>query len=379
LLKLKAYMNPFQINKYIGPAYFCDRETETKTLIANIQQQNNTAFFAQRRMGKSALIRHVFHQLKKKGSTTIYMDIYATQSLKDFTNQLANAIYNVFPNESGIGKRFWNAIKLLRPVISIDSISGVPELTLDITQSKQFEKTIPQLLQFIDRQNVKTVIAIDEFQQILNYNEKNVEALLRTVIQTLKHVSFVFCGSNHKMMHAIFNSSKRPFYASTKNLHISKIKEDIYAAFIQDHFKRNKMSCNYDSTHLILELTHSHTYYTQRLCHEIFNEGKKVISEEVVFKTLNKILLENENTYYQFRQLITPLQWKLLKAIAIEERVIQIFSQTFLQKHLLGSASNVKRGINALLEKELVYYEVSKENTHYEVSDKFLMHWIKNK
>ena len=379
MLELNANMNPFQINNYIGPVYFCDRESETKTLIANIQQQNNTAFFAQRRMGKSALIKHVFHQLKKKGITTIYMDIYASQSLKDFTNQLANAIYNIFPKEQGIGNRFWNAIKLLRPVISIDSLSGVPELSLDITQPKQFEKSIPQLLQFIEKQNVKTVIAIDEFQQILNYKENNVEALLRTVIQTLKNVSFVFCGSNHKMMHAIFNSSKRPFYASTKNLHISKIKDDIYAEFIKYHFKKNNMSCNDVTIKLILELTHSHTYYTQRLCHEIFNEGRKIITEEIVFKTLNKILIENENTYYQFRHLITQLQWKLLKAIAIEENVIQIFSQSFLQKHQLGSSSNVKRGINALLEKELVYFESSKEAAHYEVSDKFLMHWIKNK
>jgi AAA+ ATPase superfamily predicted ATPase len=169
-------MNPFLINNYEQPIYFCDRESETKLLLQNILNRNNIAFFAQRRMGKSALIMHTFYHLKKKNITTIYIDIYATQSLKDFTNQLANAIYNIFPSEQGIGKRFWNAIKLLRPIISIDSISGEPELSLDITQPRQFEKTIPQLLQFLDQQKIKTVIAIDEFQQILNYKEKNVEA-----------------------------------------------------------------------------------------------------------------------------------------------------------------------------------------------------------
>lgn len=372
-------MNPFLINNYEQPIYFCDRESETKLLLQNILNRNNIAFFAQRRMGKSALIMHTFHHLKKKNITTIYIDIYATQSLKDFTNQLANAIYNVFPNEQGIGKRFWNAIKLLRPIISIDSISGEPELSLDITQPRQFEKTIPQLLQFLDQQKIKTVIAIDEFQQILNYKEKNVEALLRTVIQTLKHVSFVFCGSNQKMMHEIFNSSKRPFYASTKNLNLTKIDEGIYSSFIIAHFKKNKIKCTPQAIQLILDLTHRHTYYTQRLCHEIFEEKKKVVNDELVLKTLNKILIEHDKTYYQFRNLITSLQWNLLKAIAIEENVTQLFSQKFLQAHQLGSAANVKRGIKALLDKELIYYDTSKPVAQYELNDKFLMHWIKNK
>lgn len=372
-------MNPFLINDYVHPVYFCDREAESKTLLNNIIQQSNTAFFAQRRMGKSALIKHVFYKLKKEKISTIYIDIYATQSLKDFTNQLANAIYNVFPSEQGIGKRFWNAIKLLRPVISVDSISGAPELSLDITQPKQFEKTIPQLLQFLEQQKIKTVIAIDEFQQILNYKEKNVEALLRTVIQTLKYVTFVFCGSNQKMMHAIFNSSKRPFYASTKNINLTKIDDAIYSKFIIAHFNKKGIKCTVDAAELVLELTHRHTYYTQRLCHDIFEERKKIINNDLVLKILNRILMENENNYYQIRNLITPLQWNLLKAIAIEENAVQIYSQLFLQKHHLGSAANVKRGIKALLDKELVYLEAGKNIAHYEVNDKFLMHWIKNK
>jgi len=59
-------MNPFLINTYHSPDYFCDREEETKMLMDNILNQSNTAFFAQRRIGKTALIQHVFYHLKKK-------------------------------------------------------------------------------------------------------------------------------------------------------------------------------------------------------------------------------------------------------------------------------------------------------------------------
>lgn len=373
-------MNPFLINSYLSPEYFCNRTPETKTLISNITNQSNTAFFAQRRIGKTALIQHVFYLLKKKKKyTTIYLDIYASQNLKDFTNQLANSIYHVFPESKGIGKLFLAAIKLLRPVISLDEITGNPQLSLDITQTKQFEKTVPQLLTFLDSQNINTVIAIDEFQQILNYPEKNVEALLRTCIQQLKNVHFVFCGSNQKMIHHIFNNAKRPFYSSTKGINLKKIKNSDYSEFIKQQFEKNKFKIDIKEIELILELTDCHTYYTQRLCHEIFARGIKKINENIIYQTVNDIITDNESVYFQYRNLITTSQWNLLKAIAIEKKLKQPYAQKFIYKYNLGNSANVKRVIEALLEKEMIYYNATVDEPYFEVSDKFLMHWIKNK
>jgi AAA+ ATPase superfamily predicted ATPase len=372
-------MNPFLINEYVLPAYFCDRETETKKLMNNITNKINTAFFAQRRIGKTALIHHVFYLLQKKKISTLYIDIYATQCLKEFTNQLANGIFQVFPEKQSIGKRFWEAIKLLRPVISADEITGNPQLSLDITQTKQFEKTIPQLLHFLDAQNIKVVIAIDEFQQILNYPEKNVEALLRTVIQTLKNVNFIFCGSNQKMMYQIFNNAKRPLYASTSNINLQKIPTKIYSKFIQEQFQKNKFKISADDIDLILDLTACHTYYTQRLCHHLFANGIKAIKTKDIYQTLSSLLLDNENIYFQYRNLITAAQWNLLKAIAIEEKVVQPYAQKFIHKHILGNSANVKRGLEALVEKEMIYYHTGVEMPYYEVYDKFLMRWLQYK
>lgn len=99
--------NPFLINAYQSPEYFCDRKNETETLLVNIENNSNTTCFAQRRLGKTALLNHVFYLLKKKKNTEcLYLDIYATQNLKDFTNQLANSIYRVFPENKGIVNGF---------------------------------------------------------------------------------------------------------------------------------------------------------------------------------------------------------------------------------------------------------------------------------
>lgn len=372
-------MNPFLINAYRSPKYFCDRKTETETLLHNIRSRSDTAFFAQRRIGKTALIRHVFYKLKAEEPVSVYLDIYATQNIGDFTDQLANAIYAAFPPKKTMGKRFLSAIKALRPTITLDEISGTPQLSLDISKPEQFERTIPQLLKFLDKQQIRVIIAIDEFQQILNYPEKNVESILRTVIQSLKNINFIFCGSNQKMMQEIFNNIKRPFYASTKNVNLQRIDRKEYSKFIKGHFNKNKIEIDNQAVDLILDLTDCHTYYTQRLCHEVFETREQKIETETVWDTMHKVLTDNENIYFQYRNLITANQWKLLKAISVEERVYQPFKKEFMNSHKLGTPAIVKRSLEALVEKEMVYYWAGLEKPYYEVYDKFLMRWMQYK
>jgi AAA+ ATPase superfamily predicted ATPase len=372
-------MNPFLLNGYFGPEYFCDREQETQTLIGNLTNNSHTAFFAPRRIGKTALIQHVFHLLKRKKIICIYIDIYHTQNLKEFTEEITTAIYNAVPSKTSWGKSILDKIKLLRPVISIDELNGNPQITLDITKKNRIEQTIPQLLQMLDDHSVQLSVAIDEFQQILNYPEKNAEALLRTAIQSLKNIHFIFCGSDQKMMHEIFNNSKRPFYASTKSIHLKKINPEKFIPFIKNHFTKGKMKINENTIHYILELTDNHTYYTQRLCHTLYQHGNKEINHESVHHALNSILIDSEGNFYQYRKLLTEAQWHLLKAIAHEEKIEKPYNKDFIYKYQLGGASGVKRALTSLLEKELIYHEINNDVPYYEVYDKFLMRWLRIK
>ena len=348
--------------------------------MTNIAQQKHTAFFALRRLGKSALIHHVFYLLSKKNrQKCIYIDLYASQNSQDFTKQLANSIYRLFPEKKGIGKSFWEFIKLFRPLVSVDELSGAPTLTLDIVQPKQLEKTIPQLLFFLDQQNIKTVIAFDEFQQILNYPEKNIEALLRTVMQQLKNITLVFCGSNQAMMHHIFNSAKRPFYSSCVNLQLQQIEPALCQQYIKQTFSNYKYNINDDELEYIFDFTDGYTYYTQRLCHDVFELGNKQVTREDINKAILAIFYEMSGSFFQYRNLITSNQWQLLNAIAEEEKIIQPYSKNFIQKFHLGSSAIVKRSLEALLEKELIYKNGTEAQMHFAVYDKFLMRWLQRK
>lgn len=377
---MEKNFNPFLVSGYKDAAHFCDREQETALIKKNVQNNINTTLFAIRRIGKTGLIQHVFNSYSNnKKIVCIYVDILGTQSLKEFTNLLATAIYNRFPENNSIGKKIVEAIKLLRPLISFDEFNGSPELSFDLADAKKYEKTIQQLFSFLDAQNLKIVFAVDEFQQVLEYPEKNTEAVLRTHIQTLKNTHFIFCGSNQKMMNEIFNNAKRPFFASCSNMHLDFIDRKKYVDFIGKIFANYRRKISQDSINYILEFTCCHTFYTQFFCNYLFASGNKNIQLDFTRAIASELLKLNENTFYQYRNLLTAAQWQLLQAISREEKLFKAHSKSFINKYRLGTSSMVSRGIEALLEKEMIFFNSSVEKPYYETYDKFLMRWMQHK
>jgi AAA+ ATPase superfamily predicted ATPase len=371
--------NPFHINSYKGPETFCDRKEETKQLLNFIEGGLNVTLFAIRRLGKTGLIHHVFHEISRKKETEyIYLDILPTQNITEFTNQLATAIYNKFPQQKKLSKRISEFIRLFRPTMSFDELTGNPTLSIAVTSPQQQETTLQQLFQFMDSQSPKVVVAIDEFQQILEYPEKNTEALLRTHFQTLKNTSFIFCGSNQKLMHDMFNSSKRPFFASCSNMNLDFIETTEYSDFIASKFSERKRFISQESISFICKWTLRHTFYTQYLCNQLFYKGLKKIELSDVHEAAWQILKQHESVFFQYRNLLTEGQWRLLKAIGKEEMVFRPTSQDFINKHQLGSPSVVSRSLEALLQKEMIYFVSSCEKPYYQVYDKFLLRWMQS-
>lgn len=371
--------NPFLISGYGGSEYFCDRRDETEELIRLIKNQVNVSLFAFRRLGKTGLIKHVHNKLKgDKEIVCLYIDILATTELNEFTNMLATNIYNSFPKNKTVGKKIINAIQSLRPNISFDEFTGSPSISFNIVSKTQNEATLQQLFKFLDEQEIQITLTIDEFQQVLEYPEHNTESLLRTQMQKSENIQFIFCGSNQKMMHEIFNSAKRPFFASCTPMNLGYIAEDEYSSFIKKMFKNSNREIDDDVLDFISSWTMRHTFYTQYYCNFLFASKHKKIDLNIAKKIALEILKTHENTFFQYRNLLTTPQWKTLKAVAKEERLYQPTATSFIQKYKLGTPSTVSRSMQALLEKEMILYNSAVDKPYYEVYDKFLLRWLDN-
>jgi uncharacterized protein len=375
---LSLYMeNPFPVTGYYGPGLFCDRVEETARLVSNAHNGINTTLLAIRRMGKTGLIHHAFDAMQAR-TQCIYVDIYATQNIRDFTNQLAAGILKAFPEKKSIGKQFMILLKSLRPVMSFDPLSGQPEVSFEFTNPRQYQASVESLFGFLEAQQKRVLIAIDEFQQVSMYPEKNTEAWLRTLIHPLKNVRFIFSGSNRHMLTQIFNNSSRPFFSSTQTLYLAEISHANYAEFIADRFRKHKRKINPDALQFLLDWTRRHTYYTQVVCNRVFASNEKNITRSHVQKLCATLLDEQETIFLQYRNLLTSAQWNLLRAIAREDKVYQVTGKNFIRAHPIGTASNIQRVIEALLTKEMVYREKDENGNYYRVYDCFLARWLEN-
>lgn len=369
--------NPFPVVGYHGPELFCDRVKETGILSRNLTGGQNTTLISLRRMGKTALIQHVFQQiLKEKQAYCLYIDLYPTASIRELTRQLATASMNVFPQRKRAGKRFISFLKGLRPVITYDPLTGAPEVRFEYATATDYELTLSALLNFLNEQETDVFLAFDEFQVVTSYTEGNAEAILRTMIQQLNNIHFIFSGSNRHMMHEIFHDSKRPFFASTRILSLPAIPAEEYLPFIEDRFTERKKSITGEAINFILEWTRRHTYYTQSVCNTVYSSGGKNIDLQSVKVICGEILEEQEKTFLQYRHLLTSNQWQILMAVAKEGRVYKPGAIEFLEKHSLGTPAGVARAIDSLLTKEMIYEESDSNGKYYSVYDVFLSRWL---
>ena len=233
-------LNPFIIEGYLSPEYFCDRVEETALLTRHLTNRCNVALIAPRRLGKSGLIYNCFQQENiREQYHCIYIDIYDTKNLNEFVYALGKGILTALkPKGRKVWEFFLNTLQSLKSTISFD-INGNPEWSVGIGDIQTPEITLDEIFAYLEQADKPCLIAIDEFQTIANYPEKTVEASLRKRIQNCHNANFVFSGSKRHMMALMFTSQSRPFYHSSSIMGLEAINEQTYLAFANHHLSKN--------------------------------------------------------------------------------------------------------------------------------------------
>jgi AAA+ ATPase superfamily predicted ATPase len=365
-----ALQNPFITVGYHSEKYFCDRVAETKKLKEALLNGRNVTLISWRRMGKTGLIQHVFHKLKPV--KCVYIDILHTSSLPEFTSTFSKAIFSQLegPLSKSINQ-LTTVFKRIKPVISFDALTGQPNFELNFQTSVEAESTLEDVFAYLKKRKDPVVIALDEFQQIASHPEKKTEALLRSYIQHLPNVQFIFSGSQKHILSDMFSHASRPFYQSTQFMFLEAIADEEYKTFIQRQFAHYKKRVNSDLMDEMLTWSMRHTFYVQVLCHRLFLRTQSEANRKILDEVQEEILAENEPYYLAYKNLLTDQQWILLTAIGKEQKVEKINKREFLQRYGL-SASSVQRALKALVERELVIEEPS----GYRIYDVFLSRWI---
>ena len=370
--------NPFVTKGYAGPEYFCDRVEETKQLVELTTNDNNIALISPRRVGKTDLIHHCFGQPEiKERYYTFHIDIYATNSLRDFVNVFGQAILNgLKPRGRKVWEGFLNVLRSVRSQITFD-INNIPVWSLGLGDIENPAVTLDEIFFYLGHADKPCLVAIDEFQQIMRYSDAaNVEASLRTYIQRCINATFIFAGSKRHLMGEIFTLPSRPFYQSVLIMNLKPISVGKYEEFARTLFERYNKHIADGVVADIYTRFDAVTSCIQRVLNVLFLKTLpgQLCTTGMVDEAINYILDMFSETYADLLDKIPEKQREVFMAIAHEGKAKGITGKTFVKKHHLQTASVVTAAVRSLLDKDFI----TLDKGIYTVYDPFFALWLRN-
>ena len=268
---------------------------------------------------------------------------------------------------------FLRFVTSLRTGISFDG-QGNASWNLGLGDIKSPDFTLEEIFKYLQAADKKCIVAIDEFQAINDYPEKNVEELMRTYVQQCRNAVFVFSGSQKSIMSEMFSSPARPFYQSVSMMFLKPVPLLEYERFAHKNFKKATKQIANGVVDAIYKRFDGTTWYLQKVLNQLFATKDEVAISDID-KAVEQIINQNEEAYKDVLYQLTARQRDLLVAVSREGKAKQITGMSFVKKHHLSSVSSVQKAALSLTDKQLLTHQQG----IYELYDKFMAEWLQRR
>jgi len=370
--------NPFVYGEAVTGKNFCDRVEEINKLKIDLANSQKIFVISARKMGKTSLMKTVLGQIKNEGLVTVFIDMESFSSYKEFLDVYFLALMEKFTTPDKIVGVIRNVLPGLRVEFKLDEL-GRPLISLGYSRTEpELDKIASKIYNLPNiiakKRKRKVVVVFDEFQEILRLNGKQIEGIIRSVVQHQRDVGYVFLGSKRHMLQDMVNSPERPFYKMGPVMYLKKIPEENFFQFVKLKFLTNRVKISDETIYKIIRTAENNPYYVQMFCHELWDYGilKGEIKEQDIQVVINKLISqETHNFHLEWSRLILSKR-RLLKAIATCGGR-NVLSNEFLSKNELGYPSSVYRTLLTLTDEGYL----NKEEDEYFFSDILFRGWIK--
>ncbi|MEO0141860.1 MAG: ATP-binding protein [candidate division WOR-3 bacterium] len=376
--KIHKIKNPFIYGEVVTGENFIDRQEELEMLEKDLLNGQILFLLSPRRYGKTSLIYNLFNKLKQKGALTVLVDLYRCASLQQFLTQYLNLLLKIGETKLEKISRFVNELlPSIRPRLSIASDGTLNAEFFLSPIEKDLSKVIEEIIDFpqkiANRWKKPICIAFDEFQEIRNFNGEKIEKTIRSIIQHHRNVGYVFAGSKRHIIRDMILREDGAFYKAGKIINLGKIDQRTFTRFLKEKFEEAGFNITGEVIEAIFNITNGCPYYIQYISHELWDNylDTKIVEKEQLQAVLDKIVAEASPIYITIWDEFTLAQRRLLQAIALSGGK-NIFSQEFVLRHELTSASSVQTSANLLVERGIL----EREDGEFLIEDMFFKYWI---
>lgn len=347
-------MNPFKFGTIVESSFFTDRRSELQQIKSVLNSENHLILISPRRFGKTSLVVKALQESERKH---IMLNLQSVVSVEDFASRLLKEVFKIYKFE-----KLKYMIKNFRvvPTLSINPMTdGVDVAIQPMVDSRVMIEDVFSLLQMLATEDDRLIVVFDEFQEIKAI-DKNLDRLLRSIIQLHKNINYLFLGSQESMMREIFEKKKSPFFHFGQLLNLDKIPYEDFKLYLYDRL--SFMDDAHRVCDEILDFTKCHPYYTQQLASQVWEKGKNGEMENIVEEAINRLL--------EFHDLNFERIW--LNFNNTDKRILIWLANNNKPYTLLGIAqSTISSSLKRMLKDGYVI-----KTTEYEVEDPFFRNWI---
>ena len=350
------FRHMFPLGKAYGQA-FCNRVSETKKLVGNIESGKHTFLVAPRRYGKSSLCEHAFEQIKFAWSK---MDFHLAINEKDVERILINGVTDLIGKSIGSIDKMLHIIKKLAKklqpkfVISSETMKLELAFSTDSSPAENIAEALFILENLLKEKNKQAVLLLDEFQEIGEMKEgRALEGAIRHVAQETQHLALIFCGSNPHLLQNMFEDERRPLYKLCRKLVLDRISKEHYEHHLNQVSKElwgSKLDpVVFDK---IMELTERHPYYVNYLCDALCSECKSLPILNDIGNAWTAVVDEERSDLIKDFSSLSNNQRRVMIQIA-NYGGLNIFSSD-VSRQMDISVNSISRAVSTLIEKDYI-------------------------
>ena len=348
-------MVPFKYGMIVEGENYCPSAELARQFSKLIESGLNVVVQGERRMGKTSFVCETVKTIRSL--ELVYIDLYCVKTIEEFCRRVVAAV-TALDRSAGFLRRTAQLIASLRPVLTLDRDTGIPQLTVD-SRSANSVTSLEEVMDMLSfhASKRKLCIVFDEFQDVLEMADSDVLlARLRAKIQFQNKTPHVFLGSVRNKMHEIFDSPKSPFYKSATSFTVGTIPANDFKRFLAARFKVAKRKVSDTALDRILSIADGISGDVQELCETIWLATDKgdSIGDAEINAGLKLVFAREDKVFGPTLSRLTPIQATLLKGLA-RNGSAKPFSGDFMSECGIRNVGTVTRALSRLVADEIIY------------------------
>ncbi len=333
---------------------FCNRTQERLRVAKNIKLLEHSLIMSPRRYGKTSLVRFV---VKEMGVVYGEADLFIAIDAKRIVQRILVGIKQIIDQVSSPLEQKLKILSNYFQRVNPKWIVGTKGISVELIPSVEDEvaSNITEALQALEyllkEKKQKVVLFIDEIQEIGEIAEsKGIEGAIRHVAQASQYISFIFSGSNRRLLSNMFFDKARPLYKLCDRMVLERIPEEEYILHL-NHYAEIQWKQMLDTATLdcIFNLTECHPFYINVLCRRLWEQDplpNEEIVQEIWFDFVDEERIE------MIRELSTLSQGQRRILLSIAEGNDQGLTSKAALTELNMSSSTISENIHILEKKD---------------------------